>query len=241
MIPVNYLFRWMFHKIDPSSNPTYSEYTLPEAAFRGIVRKIESLYPGRILYTFDDGYSSDLEVSLPILEEAGAVSRGIFFITTSWIGKEGYMTGTQIRQLASRPVSIGTHGHTHGFFDRMTEKELAEELSVSRQIVEGITGIRAENLSVPGGKFDDRLGKLAVAAGYKRIFTSHPWDREIDGIRFLGRYCVHRNNLNRLHKIYSHPGYYRKLLVAEHLGKQYLRSFFGETLYYSLSSRYGKK
>jgi peptidoglycan/xylan/chitin deacetylase (PgdA/CDA1 family) len=241
MVPDNYLFRWMFHKIDPTPNPAYSYYTLPEAAFRDIARKIETLQPGRVLFTFDDGYSSDLEVSLPILEEAGAVSRGHFFITTSWIGKEGYMTRTQIRQLASRPVSIGTHGHTHGFFDRMTDKEITEELSVSRQIVEGITGKPVDTLSVPGGKFDDRLGKLADMAGYKRIFTSHPLDREVGGIRFLGRYCIHRRNLHRLQKIYSHPGYYRYLLVAEHLGKQCLRSCLGEKFYYSLSSMIGKK
>jgi len=241
MIPDNYLFRWMLHKIDHSPDPPYSYYTLTEAAFRDIAQRIESQHPGRILYTFDDGYSSDLEVSLPILEEVGAVSRGCFFITTSWIGKEGYMTKDQVRQLSNRPVSIGTHGHTHGFFDKMTDRELAEELSVSRQIVEEITGKPVDVLSVPGGKFDDRLGKYAVAAGYKRIFTSLPWDKEIDGVCFLGRYCIHRKNMNRLQKIYSHPSFYRNFLMAEHLGKQCLRSCLGEKSYYSLSSMIGKK
>jgi len=231
----------MLHKVDPSPNPTYSYYTLPEADIRDIAGSIEKRYPGRILYTFDDGYSSDLEVSLPILEEVGAVSRGWFFITTSLIGKEGYMTKDQVRSLASRPVSIGTHGHTHDFFDKMTDKELAEELSVSSQIVQEITGKHVDALSVPGGKFDDRLAKFALAAGYKRIFTSHPWDREIDGIRFLGRYCIHRKNLNRLQKIYSHPAFYRNFLMVEHLGKRYLRSCLGEKFYYSLSSMAGKK
>jgi Predicted xylanase/chitin deacetylase len=231
----------MLHKVDPSPNPTYSYYTLPEADFRDIAGSIEKRYPGRILYTFDDGHSSDLEVSLPILEEIGAVSRGCFFITTAWIGKEGYMTKDQVRQLASRPVSIGTHGHSHGFFAKMTDKELAEELSVSMQIVEEITGKPVDTLSVPGGKFDDRLGKLAVAAGYKRIFTSHLWDKEIDGCRFLGRYCIHRKNMNRLRRIYSYPGFYRNILVAEHLGKQYLRACLGDDFYYSLSSMTGKK
>ena len=241
MIPDHYLFRWMLHKVDPSPNPLYSYYTLPEGVFRNIARRIESQHPGKILYTFDDGYSSDLEVSLPILEEVGAVSRGCFFITTSWIGKEGYMTKDQVRQLSNRPVSIGTHGHTHGFFDRMTDKELAEELYVSREIVGGITGKPVESLSVPGGKFDARLAKIAVAAGYKRIFTSDLWDREIDGIRFLGRYCIHRKNQNRLQKIYSHPAFYRNFLMAEHLGKQSLRSCLGEKFYYSISSMVGKK
>lgn len=241
MIPDHYLFRWMLHKVDPSPNPLYSYYTLPEAAFRDIARRIESMHPGKILYTFDDGYSSDYEVSLPILEEVGALSRGCFFITTSWIGKDGYMTRDQVRQLASRPVSIGTHGHTHGFFAKMTDKELAGELSVSRQIVEGITGRPVESLSIPGGKFDERLAGLALAAGYTRIFTSHPWDREIDGIPFLGRYCIHRKNMNRLQQIYSHPDFYRNYLMAEHLGKQYLRSCLGEKFYYSLSSVIGKK
>ena len=123
----------------------------------------------------------------------------------------------------------------------MTDKELAEELYVSREIVGGITGKPVESLSVPGGKFDARLAKIAVAAGYKRIFTSDLWDREIDGIRFLGRYCIHRKNQNRLQKIYSHPAFYRNFLMAEHLGKQSLRSCLGEKFYYSISSMVGKK
>jgi peptidoglycan/xylan/chitin deacetylase (PgdA/CDA1 family) len=241
MIPDNYLFRWMLHKIDPSPDPPYSYYTLPEAAFRDIAQRIELQHPGKIIYTFDDGHSSDLEISLSILEEVGAVSRGCFFITTSWIGKEGYMTKDQVYSLANRPVSIGTHGHTHGFFDKMTDKELAEELSVSRQIVEGITGRQVDALSVPGGKFDDRLKKLAAATGYKRIFTSHPWDKKNDGVCFLGRYCIHRKNMNRMQKIYSHPAFYRNFLKAEHLGKQCLRSCLGERIYYSISSMIGKK
>lgn len=241
MITDNYLFRWMLHKIDSSPNALYSYYTLPEVAFRDIAQRIEFQHPGRILYTFDDGHSSDLEVSLPILEGVGAVSRCCFFITTAWIGKAGYMTEAQIRQLASLHVSIGTHGHTHVFFDRMTDKELAEELSVSRQIVEGITGKPVESLSVPGGKFDVRLAKYAVAAGYKRIFTSDLWDREMDGIPFLGRYCIHRKNQYRLKKIYSHPSFYRNFLLAEHLGKQSLRSCLGEKIYYSISSMIGEK
>lgn len=231
----------MLHELDPSPNPKYSYYTLPEAAFRDIARRIELMHPGKILYTFDDGYSSDLEVSLPILEEVGAVSRGCFFLTTSWIGKEGYMTKDQVRHLSSHPVTIGTHGHTHAFFDKMTDKELSGELAVSRRIIEGITGKPVDALSVPGGNFDDRLGKFAVAAGYKRVFTSHLWDKEIDGGRFLGRYCIHRKNMNRLQRIYSYPSFYRKILVAEHLGKQYLRSCLGDDFYYSLSSMIGKK
>ena len=240
MIPDHYLFRWMLHRIDPSPNPPYSYYTLPEADFREIAQRIETQHPGKILYTFDDGYSSDLEVSLPILEDVGAASRGFFFITTSWIGKEGYMTKEQARSLSKYPVSIGTHGHTHGFFARMSDKELAGELSVSRQIMEGITGKPVDALSVPGGKFDDRLVKLAGAAGYRRIFTSHPWDKKRDGVFFHGRYCIHRKNLNRLQKIYSHPAFYRNFLKAEHLGKQCLRSCLGEKFYYSISSMIGK-
>jgi len=223
MIPDNYLFRWMLHKVNPGQDPQNSYYTVPEAAFRDMARRIESLHPGRILYTFDDGYSTDFEVSLPILEEIGAEPRSYFFISTAWIGKEGHLTKTQLRQLASRSVSVGTHGHTHIYFDRLKDKRLAEELSVSRQIVEEVTGKPVNALSVPGGRCNNRLTGLALAAGYKRIFTSNPWDKEIDGIRYLGRYCIHRENLLRLPRIYSHPVFYRNLLVLEHFGKRNLR------------------
>jgi peptidoglycan/xylan/chitin deacetylase (PgdA/CDA1 family) len=223
MIPENYLFRWMLHKVNPGPVPQNSFYTVPEAAFRDMARRIESLHPGKILYTFDDGNSTDLEVSLPILEEIGAESRSYFFISTAWIGKEGRLTKAQLRQLASRSVSVGTHGHTHNFFDRLKDKRLAEELSVSRQIVEEVTGRPVDALSVPGGKFDDRLTGLALTAGYKKIFTSYPWDKEIGGIRYLGRYCIHRKNLVHLPRIYSLPVFSRIFLVLEYIGKTNLR------------------
>ena len=236
MIPDNYFFRWMLHKVNHGQVPQNSYYTVPEAAFRDISRRIESLHPGRTLYTFDDGNSTDIEVSLSILQEIGAESRGFFFITTAWIGKEGHLTKTELRQMASRSLSIGTHGHTHDYFDRMKDKELAEELSVSRQILEEITGKTVNALSVPGGKFDHRLAGLALAAGYERIFTSDPWEREISGIRFLGRYCINQENLNKLPIYYSKPNFYRNLLLAEHEVKKIIRTFLGVEISNSISS-----
>ena len=53
--------------------------------------------PRSVWITFDDGHRSNAEIALPILKQLGL--RGIFFITTDWIGRPGFMNEDQIREL----------------------------------------------------------------------------------------------------------------------------------------------
>lgn len=86
----------------------------------------EGTLPKRaVLVTFDDGYASNLELALPILEETN--TKAVVSIITQRIDSEkpGFMTWDMCRELnASDLVEIGSHTHSlHGTGDGIRRLE----------------------------------------------------------------------------------------------------------------------
>lgn len=143
--------------------------------------------------TFDDGHATDFVNALPHLLEYGFQAE--FYITTGWIGKPRYMNKSQLRELASSGMHIGTHGVTHRYFDELTEAELEHELRESKATLEDILGIEIYGGSVPGGRLHPRTGHIAAAMGYKYLCTSRVGvitSTSEDQFRFLPRLVVNR-------------------------------------------------
>ena len=70
------------------------------------VRRCEGWHD-HCLLTFDDGGVSALSQVAPLLERNGW--RGHFFVATDWIGRPGFLTADQIRDLDRRGHLIGSH------------------------------------------------------------------------------------------------------------------------------------
>ncbi len=192
----------MYHALESASNPCGLTgggelvYVLPEEDFRRQMRLlnemgIEVVLPGddeppepraarssphagstRVVLTFDDGHVSNHSAALPALSDLGF--RGIFFVTTDWIGKEKYMSAEMIRDLASAGMIVGSHGRSHRFLTALSGDELREELAGSRKVLEEITGGAVDSLSAPGGRLDERVTDAALKAGYRWIYDSVP-------------------------------------------------------------------
>ncbi len=64
-----------------------------------------------VCLTFDDGHSSDWDFAFPILHEMGA--KATFFVVTDWIGKPGFLSVEQIRELRKNGMQIGSHSCSH--------------------------------------------------------------------------------------------------------------------------------
>lgn len=124
----------------------------------------------RFALTFDDGHVSNFTIALPVLEQFGF--RGVFFITTDWIDRPGFLSQSQIRQLAEAGMLIGSHGLTHTFFSKLSDRQLKVELSRSRECLEAIVQRPVSGVSLPGGRSHERIRDLARAAGYRFCFTS---------------------------------------------------------------------
>src|SRR4029077_110697 len=161
-------------------------YKLPRAAFE---RQLEAIAAagGRpqvagaggwdsgqpLFLTFDDGGVSASTVIAPLLEKYQW--HGHFFMTTNWIGRPGFLSTDQLRELARQGHAIGTHSSSHPtVMSALSRSELLEEWSSSRARLEDILGARVEVASVPGGYYSAAVGETAAEAGIRIFVYSHP-------------------------------------------------------------------
>lgn len=125
-----------------------------------------------VVITFDDGNKSDAAVALPLLKRLGFAAT--FYITTSWIGRPGFMTEADIKSLDEAGMEVGSHGHTHTYFDEMSVPALTSEVNLSASILQGILGKPVCSLGAPGGRLHPMLAEVAGDAGITSISTSQP-------------------------------------------------------------------
>ena len=130
------------------------------AALRG------GLWPSAraLAITFDDGYAD----TLPAVE--ALVDRGLsatVYVTAGEIGGRNRLTASQLAQLASIPgIEIGAHAVRHRRLDELDQRELVEEVTASKALLEEVTGKAIRSFSYPHGAYDWRVRRAVVAAGY---------------------------------------------------------------------------
>lgn len=149
--------------------------------------------------TFDDGELGSYNYVAPELESHGW--RGHFFITTDWIGRQGFMDRTQIRELRQRGHVIGSHSCTHpARMSKLGWGELMNEWSESCAILSDLLGEKARVASVPDGYYCRRVGEAAAGAGIEVLFTSEPTATAsvLNGCMILGRYFIQRHTPPRV-------------------------------------------
>jgi peptidoglycan/xylan/chitin deacetylase (PgdA/CDA1 family) len=142
--------------------------------------------------TFDDGGASAVRVA-DKLERAGW--RGVFFVTTAYIGRPGFLTREQLLDLRRRGHTIGSHSWTHpAGMSRLSSAELAAEWQRSVDELAATLGEPILTASVPGGSYSRRVGDAVVAAGVHVLFTSRPTGRHVrhGALTVVGRYAVRR-------------------------------------------------
>jgi peptidoglycan/xylan/chitin deacetylase (PgdA/CDA1 family) len=139
-----------------------------------------------VAITFDDGFQSVLENALPVLFQRKIPST--IFIPTGRMGHhpewnlepsncdryETVMTASQLRELPSDLVSIGSHAVTHLRLTSMGEDEAWKELHGSRQELESLLGQKIKLFSFPHGDYNEKLVELSRQAGYERVFGIVP-------------------------------------------------------------------
>lgn len=144
---------------------------------------------GTVVLTFDDGRESDYTLALPLLAESRAV--GIFFVNTSTIGKLGYLTWSQIKEMQRAGMSIQSHGHLHLDLTILPTDKLQSEIAVSKHRLEDKLSAPVEFLAAPHGLVSRRVIRIALAAGYRAVCSTRSWPAK-PHCRVLPRIPVHR-------------------------------------------------
>ena len=185
----------MYHELEIPGRPLcqseagYLLYVVPEADFRAQIKWLrqagwrglsvsEALaFPqensrehGNVAITFDDGCESDLIAAVPILKEAGCGAT--FYVTVGFLGQRGYMTPTQLRELAVPGFEVGCHSMTHAYLTDLDDRGLQREIVQAKTQLEEILGKPVEHFSCPGGRCDERVIQVARRAGYRSVANS---------------------------------------------------------------------
>jgi peptidoglycan/xylan/chitin deacetylase (PgdA/CDA1 family) len=180
----------MYHELEVpgrplcDSDPGYVRYIVREASFRAqmqvlktsefqgvsVTQALGKLREKSVAITFDDGSETDLLVAAPILKEFGFSATS--YVTASFIGKRGYLSPTQLRELAGYDIEIGCHSMTHAYLDDLTEADLRREITDAKDSLEQMTGKPVHHFSCPGGRWSPRVADIARKAGYTSVATS---------------------------------------------------------------------
>ncbi len=125
---------------------------------------------------FDDGYEGIYHHAFPVLEELGF--KASVFIPSGYIGKMNdwdhqllgrrfrHLSVSMLNELSAAGWMIGSHGVSHTDLSGEGDKQLRNELSVSRSMLQDIIGFDIKWLSFPFGRYGRRVIDAAVDAGY---------------------------------------------------------------------------
>lgn len=125
---------------------------------------------GLAVITFDDGCETDLVVAAPLLSARGFSAT--FYVVSTWVGRPGFLTPSQLRELSRAGFEIGSHSATHAFLSGLDDTSLQREIVDSKRQLEDIVGSRVVHLSCPGGRWSRRVAAFAREAGYATVATS---------------------------------------------------------------------
>ncbi|MEW6252450.1 MAG: polysaccharide deacetylase family protein [Planctomycetota bacterium] len=138
----------------------------------------------RLHVTFDDSFANLLTTALPALRAAGRVP--LVFVVAENLGRtprwempaghpdrqEVTMDVDQLRAaVRDNLLRVGSHTLTHRPLADLDESSICHELCESKRRLEALLDVTVEDLALPYGSYDERVLRLARAAGYRRIYT----------------------------------------------------------------------
>lgn len=224
----------MFHDIVSNEYPASGflkegaqQYTIDIDKFEEFVKFCNKYIP-EVIFTFDDGGSSFYNIVVQILERFN--KRGIFCISTNFIGNNRFLTKEQIKEIHNRGHIIASHSCTHPRdISKLSIDTIVSEWTKSKKILENIIGEEVKIASIPGGAVSSRVLKGLKLAGYEEVYTSKPTDKLslFEGMRIIGRYTItNHSDIAYLNKLLQNTSY-RKRLIAKYKLLRLLKSILG--------------
>lgn len=181
---------FMYHRFgepqNPSTNVTIEQFEahLEEIARGGYnvvplpdiiaaFRRKEALPERTIALSIDDAFLSVHAHAWPRLRKAGLPFT--LFVATKSIdaGHSGYMSWSQLRELAAAGVTIGSQTANHPHLPAISERALATEFAYSNARFREELGFVPDLLAYPYGEFGLREKKAARASGFVAAFGQH--------------------------------------------------------------------
>jgi peptidoglycan/xylan/chitin deacetylase (PgdA/CDA1 family) len=172
----------------PSDSKTAKDYIVPVAAFRDQMKLLadsgyHAILPGQLheylitgkalpnkpmLITFDDTRLDQFTAALPELNKYGF--KAAFFIMTVALGKPGYMSKEQVKQLADEGHTIGSHTYDHKNVKTYTVDDWVEQVQKPSKQLQTITGKPVEYFAYPFGLWNKEAIAKLKDHDFKAVF-----------------------------------------------------------------------
>ena len=125
----------------------------------------------KILITIDDAFSSFYKVAWPYLKQEKIPF--ILFVSTEAVGKNGYMSWNEIKELEKEPnVYIGNHSHAHDYLLDLKNDDFIKDINNSISILIKHIGYNPIFFSYPFGEYSNFI-KNNIAKNFKFSFGQH--------------------------------------------------------------------
>ena len=125
-----------------------------------------------LLLTIDDAFESFYLNAWPILKNKRIPF--VLFVSTREIGKYGYMTWKQIKEVAASDlVTVGNHSHTHEYLIDWEDNKIKTDLKTSIQIFKKELGYSPKIFSYPFGEYSINLKKIVADLNFEFAFGQH--------------------------------------------------------------------
>ena len=125
-----------------------------------------------ILLTVDDAFQSFYINAWPILKNKKIPF--VLFVSTREIGKHGYMTWEQIKEVSDNNlVTIGNHSHSHEYLVDWPDDKIKSDLENSIQIFKKNIDYSPKIFSYPFGEYSNNFKKIVADLDFEFAFGQH--------------------------------------------------------------------
>lgn len=124
---------------------------------------------GQVMVCFDDGWAGLYEAKDFFVENKVYPT---VFVAVDLIGKPGYLSLQQIRELQSEGFLFEGHTWSHKDLTTFDDEALRHEIIDSKEELSRLLGKNIDALCFPRGRFSDKVYQLSVEAGYKKLYSS---------------------------------------------------------------------
>jgi len=130
----------------------------------------------RVVLTFDDAWADNHANALGPL--SGHRLPATLYVPSHLLGTPGYMTRTQLLEMAACGITVGAHSRTHADLRACGPGELEGEVRGSKVDLEDLLGAPVTTFAYPAGLLNDAVVAAVAAAGFtSAVTTRHGWWR----------------------------------------------------------------
>jgi len=170
-----------------------------------------------ILITIDDAFLSFYQEAWPFLKKNKIPF--ILFVSTEPVGKRGYMTWSQIREVESEDFAfIGHHSHTHDYLINETNDQFISDIEKANKIFLKELGYIPNLFSYPFGEYS-KFMRNYISENFKFAFGQHSGVIDLNKDKFeLPRFPINEKygELKRFKSIINYfPLEYKRILPEE--------------------------